>query len=177
VLDFGLAKHDTGACAIVVGRCDCRDVLADVDTCAHTQAGVILGTAAYMSPEQAKGRVADKRSDVWSFGCVLFEMLTGRRAFEGEDVSDTLAAILRGEPDWKRPAGRSAPSVATLIKRCVERDRRTRIPDVAVARFLLDETARPASAAATPATAGGDRTPRHERVSFRGSSRPCSVSA
>ena len=65
-----------------------------------TQMGMILGTAAYMSPEQAKGRQADKRSDIWAFGCVLFEMLTGKRAFEGEDVSDTLAAVLRGEPDW-----------------------------------------------------------------------------
>ena len=65
-----------------------------------TQLGIILGTAAYMSPEQAKGRPADKRSDVWAFGCVLFEMLTGRRAFEGEDVSDTLATVLKGEPDW-----------------------------------------------------------------------------
>ena len=64
--------------------------------------GVILGTAAYMSPEQAKGRAADKRSDIWAFGCVLYEMLTGRRAFEGDDVSDTLAAVLRGEPDWTR---------------------------------------------------------------------------
>ena len=69
-------------------------------TFAATQAGIILGTAAYMSPEQAKGRAVDKRSDIWSFGCVLFEMLTGRRAFEGEDVSDTMAAVLRAEPDW-----------------------------------------------------------------------------
>ena len=66
-----------------------------------TGVGVILGTAAYMSPEQAKGRPADKRSDVWAFGCVLFEMLAGKRAFEGEDVSDTLAAVLRAEPDWR----------------------------------------------------------------------------
>ena len=65
-----------------------------------TQAGVILGTAAYMAPEQAKGRAADKRSDVWAFGCVLYEMLTGRRAFEGEDLTDTIAAVMRAEPDW-----------------------------------------------------------------------------
>ena len=70
-------------------------------------AGVILGTAAYMSPEQAKGRVVDKRSDVWAFGCVLYEMLTGKRAFEGEDVTDTIAAVVRGDPDWSAlPANR-----------------------------------------------------------------------
>ena len=65
-----------------------------------TAAGLILGTAAYMSPEQAKGREADKRSDVWSFGAVLYEMLTGRRAFDGDDVSDTMASVLKSEPDW-----------------------------------------------------------------------------
>jgi serine/threonine protein kinase len=77
-----------------------------ITTPAMTQAGVILGTAAYMSPEQAKGRPADKRSDVWAFGCVLYEMLTGARAFQGDDVSDTLAAVLRSEPNWTTlPAG------------------------------------------------------------------------
>jgi serine/threonine protein kinase len=77
-----------------------------ITTPAMTQAGVILGTAAYMSPEQAKGRPADKRSDVWAFGCVLYEMLTGARAFQGDDVSDTLAAMLRSEPNWTTlPAG------------------------------------------------------------------------
>ena len=67
----------------------------------HTHAGIILGTAVYMSPEQAKGKPADKRSDVWAFGCVLFEMLTGKRAFDGEDLTDVVAAVVRGEPDWK----------------------------------------------------------------------------
>ena len=70
-----------------------------------TRVGVILGTAAYMSPEQAKGRQADKRSDVWAFGAVLYEMLTGQRAFKGEDVSDTLAMVLKGEPEWTRAPG------------------------------------------------------------------------
>src|SRR5437763_677830 len=81
-----------------------------------TQAGVILGTAAYMSPEQAKGRAADKRSDVWAFGCVLFELLTGTRAFAGEDVSDTLAAILRGEPDWAALPADLAPQVTAMLR-------------------------------------------------------------
>ena len=82
-----------------------------------TSVGMILGTAAYMAPEQAKGRAADKRCDVWSFGCVLFEMLSGKRAFEGEDVSDTLAAVLRGEPDWAALPLDAPVSVRTLIRR------------------------------------------------------------
>ena len=149
VLDFGLAKHDAGPSPVSGDAI--AATFSPTLTLAHTQAGVILGTAAYMSPEQAKGRVADKRSDVWSFGCVLYEMLTGRRAFEGEDVSDTLAAILRGEPDWSALPSDLPPSVATLIKRCVDRDRRSRIPDVAVVRFLLDETASTGLLAAPPA--------------------------
>ena len=76
-----------------------------------TGVGVLLGTAAYMSPEQAKGREADKRSDIWAFGCVLYEMLTGKRAFEGEDVSDTLANVLKTEPDWKRLPATTPPAV------------------------------------------------------------------
>ena len=133
VLDFGLAKALEG---------DARSDLAHSPTVtfAGTEAGVILGTAAYMSPEQAKGRVADKRSDVWAFGCVLYEMLAGKRAFEGEDVSDTLAAILRGEPDWNAlPRDVSAP-IRTLIRRCLEKDRKARIPDISVVRFLMMET-------------------------------------
>src|SRR6476469_6582005 len=90
-----------------------------------------------MSPEQAKGRTVDKRSDVWAFGCLLFEMLTGKKAFEGEDVSDTLASILRGEPDWAALPGDVTPAIRSLIKRCLDKDRRTRIPDLAVVRFLM----------------------------------------
>ena len=94
-----------------------------------TQVGMILGTAAYMSPEQAKGRPADKRSDVWAFGCVLFEMLTGRRAFAGDDVSETFAAILMREPDWTAlPAG-IPQHVATVVQGCLQKDRKARIPD------------------------------------------------
>src|SRR5262249_38411766 len=95
VLDFGLAK-DLGAAASATPGASVSPTL----TFAATQVGVVLGTAAYMAPEQAKGRAADKRSDVWSFGCVLFEMLTGKRVFDGEDVSDTLAFVLTKEPDW-----------------------------------------------------------------------------
>src|SRR3954447_24987683 len=95
VLDFGLARFEAGEAGSSIELTNSPTLAF-----AGTQAGVILGTAAYMSPEQAKGRAVDKRSDVWAFGCVFFEMLTGRKAFEGEDVSDTLASILRGEPDW-----------------------------------------------------------------------------
>jgi len=96
VLDFGLAKAlEPGGVQSSVSQSP------TITTPAMTQAGVILGTAAYMAPEQAKGRPADKRSDVWAFGCVLYEMLTGARAFAGDDVSDTLAAVLRAEPDWR----------------------------------------------------------------------------
>ena len=84
-----------------------------------TGIGLLLGTAAYMSPEQAKGRAADKRSDIWAFGCVLYEMLTGKRAFEGEDVSDTLAAVLRGEPDWNALPADVSPRLRGVIKKCL----------------------------------------------------------
>jgi serine/threonine-protein kinase len=104
-----------------------------------TQAGLILGTAAYMSPEQAKGKPADKRSDIWAFGCVLYEMLTGRRAFDGEDVSDTLAAVLRGEPEWSALPPDVPPPVDALVRRCLVKDPRQRIGDIAVAQFLLSD--------------------------------------
>jgi len=135
VLDFGLAKALEPAGA---PRADLSNS-PTITTPAMTQMGMILGTAAYMSPEQAKGRPADRRSDVWAFGCVLFEMLTGKRAFAGDDVSDTLAAILMREPDWAAlPAG-VPRQVVSVIKRCVQKDRKTRIPDISAACFLLDE--------------------------------------
>ncbi len=103
--------------------------------------GMILGTAAYMSPEQAKGRAADKRSDVWAFGAVLYEMLSGRRAFKGDDVSDTLAAVLRQDVDWTAlPASTPAP-VRRLIARCLDRDVKRRLRDIGEARIVLDDPA------------------------------------
>ena len=136
VLDFGLAK--------LAQASDSRLQAPDVSTsptitspAMMTGVGMILGTAAYMAPEQAKGRPADKRSDVWAFGCVLYEMLTGRRAFEGDDVSDTMAAVLRAEPDWSAlPAG-TPPLIVRLLRGCLQKDRRQRISDLAVARFEL----------------------------------------
>ena len=111
VLDFGLAKlidADAGPSSQIRGYSRGLTNSPTITTPAMTRMGIILGTAAYMSPEQAKGQPADKRSDVWSFGCVFYEMLTGTRAFEGEGVSDTLAAVLRGEPDWTRLPDRGA---------------------------------------------------------------------
>ena len=140
VLDFGLAKAMDP-----IGSAPNVSQSPTITTPAMTQARMILGTAAYMSPEQAKGRAVDKRSDVWAFGCVLFEMLTGKRAFEGEDVSDTLAVVLRGEPDWDAlPATTPAP-IGKLLRGCLEKDRKERVPDIAVARLDIKE------ALATPA--------------------------
>jgi serine/threonine protein kinase/Tol biopolymer transport system component len=159
VLDFGLAKLEPGS-ASPSGE---REGLTHSPTLtfAATQAGVILGTAAYMSPEQAKGRAADKRSDVWAFGCVLYEMLTGNRAFAGEDVSDTLAAILRGEPDWNAFPPDVPEHVRAIVRQSVAKDRKARIPDIAVARFMLDHA--PAlPAAAVDSTVGFD--PRRRRT-------------
>src|SRR5262249_9111981 len=96
-----------------------------------TSVGMILGTAAYMSPEQAKGRTADKRSDVWAFGCVLYEMLTGTRAFEGDDVSDTLASVLKTEPDWSRLPPDLPLVVDAVLRRCLVKDRQKRTGDMA----------------------------------------------
>ena len=106
-----------------------------------TGVGVILGTAAYMSPEQAKGRGADKRSDVWAFGCVFYEMLTGRRAFYGEDVSDTLAAVLKGEPDWNALPADVPPAVRALIQGCLRKDRKERVPGSAQTPFVTNNSA------------------------------------
>ena len=120
--------------------------------CAQRAAGVILGTAAYMSPEQARGRPVDKRADIWAFGAVLYEMLTGRAAFPGETVSDTIAAILEREPDWAALPADVPASVGTLIRRCLAKDRRQRIADISVARFVLDDpaSAPPMTAAIAP---------------------------
>jgi serine/threonine-protein kinase len=137
VLDFGLAK----AVETTSGSVDAMNSPTITSPAMMTGVGVILGTAAYMSPEQAKGRPADKRSDVWAFGCVLYEMLTGKRAFEGEDVSDTLAAVLRGEPDWNAlPAGIS-PRIRHLLRRCFQKDRGLRVGDIGIVPYVIDESA------------------------------------
>jgi serine/threonine-protein kinase len=147
VLDFGLAKALAGDAADTSPGAAALTNSPTITTPAMTGIGVILGTAAYMSPEQAKGRAADKRSDIWAFGCVLYEMLAGKRAFEGEDVSDTLAAVLRGEPDWTAlPVTTPAP-IHRLLRRSLERDRRRRLADIADARLEIDEALTTLSAA------------------------------
>jgi serine/threonine-protein kinase len=136
ILDFGLAK------ALETRQPSGVDVTNSptITTPAMmTGIGIILGTAAYMSPEQVKGRPADKRSDVWAVGCVLYEMLSGKRAFAGEDVGDTLAAVLRSEPDWTAlPVDLPTP-VSRIVRRCLEKDRHKRIGDASTIRYLLDE--------------------------------------
>ncbi len=105
-----------------------------------TEMGMILGTAAYMAPEQARGKAVDRRADIWAFGVVLYEMLTGRRAFDGDDVSDTLAAVLRQDVDWTALPAATPPAVRRLLRRCLEKDPRRRLSAIGDARLELDDT-------------------------------------
>ncbi|HEX5131173.1 MAG TPA: protein kinase, partial [Candidatus Krumholzibacteria bacterium] len=134
VLDFGLAKAIEGD-ASNSGLSHSPTMLGS----SPTAAGVILGTAAYMSPEQARGKRVDRRADIFAFGCVLFEMLTARQAFGGETVSDTLAAVLRAEPDWSALPADTPPAIRTLLRRCLEKDPRQRLRDIGEARILIEK--------------------------------------
>ena len=149
VLDFGLAKamsqDGSGATADAMN--------SPTLTARATQLGVILGTAAYMAPEQAKGKAVDKRADIWAFGVVLYEMLTGRRAFEGEDVSETMAAVLTREPDFAALPAATSPAIRALLKRCLERDAKRRLRDIGEARMVLESPAASAAPHAAPVTA------------------------
>jgi len=156
VLDFGLAKLGTPVEA-VAGAGSAVSLSPTITSPAATTLGVILGTAAYMAPEQAKGKPADKRSDVWAFGCVLFEMLSGRRAFEGDDISETLASVIKGEPDWTALPTDTPPAVRTLLRSCMTKDPRARLADIAGAMFVLrhnDSLVLTAPAATTAAPVG-----------------------
>ena len=150
VLDFGLGKslEPDGVSSLAN---------SPTITVAATQAGLLLGTAAYMAPEQAKGRTADKRSDVWAFGAVLYEMLTGRRAFEGEDVTDTLASILRGEPDWTALPPEVPSHVRRVLQQCLQRDRKRRLHDIGDVLLALDQP--DVAAAAVVSAPAPARTP------------------
>lgn len=148
VLDFGLAKFS-----------EPRDADGGIDsdpnrsptitTPAMTAAGIIMGTAAYMSPEQARGRSVDKRSDIWAFGVVLYEMLAGKRAFDGRDTTEVIAAVVKSTPNWTALPDDVPPSIVTLIQRCLEKERKTRISEIAVARFILSESATSIDSATT----------------------------
>ena len=159
VLDFGLAKAlEQGMAAGDRGpgaHAGSPTASPTITSPALTMHGVILGTAAYMSPEQAKGRAAGPRADVWAFGCVLFEMLTGSRAFSGEDVTDTIVAVLSKEPDWQRlPA--SAAAARPLLARCLKKDSKQRLQAIGDARLQIDDMIRGTTdppAAAVPTTA------------------------
>ena len=140
VLDFGLAKLNDPNVSNAPNGPNALSMSPTISSPAMvTGVGVLLGTAAYMAPEQAKGRPADKQSDIWAFGCVLFEMLTGKRAFEGQDVSDTLAAILRGEPDWKALRPATPAAIRRVLRRSLERDRHRRLSDIGDARLDIEE--------------------------------------
>jgi serine/threonine protein kinase len=143
VLDFGLAKLAEPGLGIGDTRSESARAAASlsptVTSPVRTGVGVLLGTAAYMSPEQAKGRPADKRSDMWAFGCVLYEMLTGARAFRGEDFSETLAAVLKSEPDWRLLPRETPPSIRRVLRRCLAKDRKARLADASTVGLDIDE--------------------------------------
>jgi serine/threonine protein kinase len=135
VLDFGLAK----ALEPVSGtHIDATTSPTITSPAMMTGVGMLLGTGAYMSPEQARGKAIDKRSDIWAFGCVLYEMLTGKRAFVGDDVSDTLASVLAREPDWTLLPRSLSPVLVTFVKRCLHKDRKQRIGDAQSLRLALE---------------------------------------
>ena len=150
VLDFGLAKAiDSTGERSQIGRLHLTQS-PTITSPAMTQAGVILGTAAYMSPEQAAGKPVDKRSDVWAFGVVLMEMLTGRQLFEGETVSHVIAAVLTKDPDWSTFPANTPSRLRILLRRCLERDPRRRLRDIGEARVAFDEMASGMDVAASP---------------------------
>jgi Tol biopolymer transport system component len=148
VLDFGLAKAlEGGAPAADASN-------SPTLTMAATRAGVILGTAAYMSPEQARGKPADRRADVWAFGCVLYEMLAGRPLFAGETVGDTLAAVIRADPDWNGLPAATPAALRRLLRRCLEKDAKRRLRDIGEARIVLEDVLSGRAEAEATAAAG-----------------------
>jgi Tol biopolymer transport system component len=162
VLDFGLAKALEPAGGAPANASQSPTITSPA---MMTGVGMLLGTAAYMSPEQARGKAVDKRSDIWAFGCVLYEMLTGKRAFCGDDVSDTLAAVLRAEPDWKLLPSNTHSAVRRLLRRCLEKDVNERLRDISNARIEIRDakvtTDPEATTVATPASVR-----RRERIAW-----------
>jgi Tol biopolymer transport system component len=135
LLDFGLAKEETRTGSHLPDTPDASP--------GRTTDGLILGTCAYMSPEQARGKPVDKRTDIWAFGCVLYEMLTGSRAFPGETPSDTIVGVLERQPDWSRLPASTPAAVRRVIRRCLEKDPRHRFHDIADVRIELEEAVNP----------------------------------
>ncbi|HEV2386423.1 MAG TPA: protein kinase [Candidatus Acidoferrales bacterium] len=133
LLDFGLAKALEGESA--AGEISTSPTISRL----ATQAGIILGTAAYMSPEQAKGKPVDRRADIWAFGCVLYEMLTGKPAFGGETVTDILAAVVRAEPDWAALPAETPAAIRNLLQRCLRKDAKQRLQSIGDSRIALEE--------------------------------------
>jgi Tol biopolymer transport system component len=169
VLDFGLAKAmdpaSGASSAADLARSPTLMQSPTLTAARGTQLGVILGTAAYMAPEQARGGTVDKRADIWAFGVVLFEMLTGRRLFEGDTVSDTLAAVLKSEIDFSGLPAATPPTIRTLLRRCLERNAKSRLRDVGEARIVLERDAE--AEPATTGELGSVRRSRHvERALF-----------
>src|SRR5580700_8058673 len=149
VLDFGLAKAFVGDVA------DSNPSQSPTLSAVATMQGVLLGTAAYMSPEQARGKAVDKRTDIWAFGCVLYELLTGKQAFQGEDITEILAAVVMKEPAFDALPPKTSPAIRTLLIRCLRKDRRQRLPDAGAARIEIQEAlaAPPTGGAATSISA------------------------
>jgi eukaryotic-like serine/threonine-protein kinase len=156
VLDFGLAKalSPSGVQAIAGA-----DTSSPTFASPETKSGVVLGTAAYMAPEQARGKVVDKRTDIWAFGVVLFEMLTGRRPFDGDTISDTIAAVLRQEIDWTQLPADTPDDLKRLLRRCLEREPKNRLHDAADARLIIDDVRRDDPATADPRRSSRARAP------------------
>ena len=144
VLDFGLAKIVT-----IDGPCEDLSQSPTV-TVGGTQENTVLGTAAYMSPEQARGRPVDKRTDIWAFGCVLCELLTGRETFSGETIADILASILEREPDWSALPESTPPSIRRLLQRCLDKEPKRRLRDIGDARMEIEHAQQPAVAPLQP---------------------------
>ena len=137
VLDFGLAKAlDAGSSAVSGSEATANSPTLSLH---GTHAGVIMGTAGYMSPEQARGRVVDRRTDIWAFGCVLFELLSGTRAFPGEDLTDIIVAVVSKEPAWEALPPTAPPVIRRLLRRCLEKDPKRRLDSAAVLRLEIDE--------------------------------------
>jgi len=158
ILDFGLAKAlETDGASADISSSPTISRMA-------TLAGIILGTAAYMSPEQARGKTVDRRTDIWAFGCVLYEMLTGEMIFAGETVTDTLAAVIKSEPDWSQLSPNTPLAIRNLLQRCLRKDSRQRLQSIGDARIVLEEYLVNPNAAAEAAaenrlSAGGARPP------------------